>query len=368
MGQTLTALGIVLGAVVLLRWLFRASGFEGRLRGGRSGLRVVTSCALGPRQRIHVVEVESERLLVGATDRSVNLLRRLPPREAASSDEEIASPEGKENPPRTKGPLWSRLRRLTTSGAFFVLACAVILAATSAVAQESVTSPPSAPTLTIPIDVNAMTKPERISSTLEILALLTLLSVAPSILLMGTCFTRVVIVLALLRQAVGIQQLPPNQVLVGLAVAITLFVMAPVGRDIRDQALDPYVARQIDASTASVRAIAPVRNFLLAHTREKDLDLFVSLSDREPPEDPNTVSLAVLLPSYILSELRTAFEIGFTIFLPFLIVDLVIASMLISMQMIVLPPMLISLPFKIMLFVLVDGWNLVVHSLVSSLS
>ena len=218
----------------------------------------------------------------------------------------------------------------------------------------------------LPDLVGAATEPERISSTLELLLLLTLFSVAPSVLLMATCFTRVVIVLALLRQALGVAQLPPNQVIIGLALAITVFAMAPIGAKIEREALNPYVASEIEAPVALERAASTVRGFLLRHTRERDLALFVSLSD-SAPESREDVALFTLLPSFMLSEIRTAFEIGFTIFLPFLIVDLVIASMLILMQMIVLPPIVISLPFKLMLFVLLDGWNLVAGSLIDGL-
>lgn len=359
MGQTLIALGTVLCVIFLLRLLLRAGGLD-RRRPVRGRLRVLDTCALGARQRVHLVEIEGERLLLGATDGSVTLLRQLPARPPGAGAEEAGGPEAAPERGRALAALRAGLRR---AGASAGIALALLLLVPSLAGATD----PAGAAAAFPIDLGSATQPERISGTLEIVALITLLSVAPSILLMATCFTRVVIVLALLRQAIGIHQLPPNQILVGLALAITFFVMAPLGGQIQKQALDPYVAEEIEAPVAADRALGAVRGFLLRYTRTADLDLFVTMSGREPPGGPEDVSMVVLLPAYMISELRTAFEIGFTIFLPFMVVDLVIASMLISMQMIVLPPMLISLPFKLMLFVLLDGWNLVVGSLVQGL-
>ena len=341
MQTPLAALGLILTALAGLRAVLL------RMRpAGGDALRVVASCSLGPKQRLHVVEVAGERLLLGATDQNLRLLRRLP-----------AAPPVAEAEPTAPSKIGALLARVAPLLALIVVA---------AVAQ-----PAGAQTVDFGKllgDAGVATDPERISSTLEVVFVLTLLSVAPSILLMGTCFTRVVIVLALLRQALGVQQLPPNQVLVGLALAITLFVMAPLGDRIKQDALDPYLARSINASVAAERTSTELRGFLLEYTREKDLALFVSLSKSAPVATPNDVPLLTLLPAYMISELRTAFEIGFSIFLPFLVIDLVIASILISMQMIVLPPILISLPFKLVLFVLIDGWNLIVTSLVRGLA
>jgi flagellar biosynthetic protein FliP len=339
---------------VVLALLFALRFALGRVRSiHASAPRVLSTCALGGRQRLHVVEVEGERLLIGATDHSVSLLRRLP---RAAEDPAVAELRSEAPAAARRWPLAGLLARIAP-------AVLIAIAAGPAFAQG-----PAAPDLATALGgLGSAAQPERISSTLEILFLLTLVSVAPSILLMATCFTRVVIVLALLRQALGVQGLPPNQVLVGLALAITLFVMAPLGARLKAQALDPYVAREIDAGVATDRTTDTVRSFLLRYTRDKDLALFVELSKAEPPAKPEDVSMLTLLPAYMISELRTAFEIGFSIFLPFLVIDLVIASMLISMQMIVLPPVLISLPFKLVLFVLVDGWNLIVSSLVRGL-
>ncbi len=351
-----SALLVVLGAIALLRVVLQAAGGP-----RRRSLRVVESCALGARQRIHVVEVAGERLLVGSSEAGLTLLRRLPPGEPAPHEEdredrEIAEP--RRAAPRLAGTLRAWLRAGGVGGAALL---ATLVDPGAALAEEAL----SPATLSLALD--GATAPEGIASTLEILGLLTLVSVAPSILLMATCFTRIVIVFAFLRQAIGIQQLPPSQVLVGLAFFTTLFVMAPVGDRIRLAAYEPYVAREIDARTASARAVAPVRGFMLQHTRESDLDLFHEIAGRDEVAELEDVPITTLLPAYMISELRTAFEIGFMIYLPFLVVDLVIASMLISMGMIVLPPIVISLPFKLMLFVLLDGWNLVVASLVSGL-
>jgi len=347
--EPIGALAVVLAAVVAVRLGLRRLG--GGLGAGQPGaLRLEASCALGPRQRLHVVEVDGERLLVGATDHSVRLLRRLP----AAPPREAAAAAGAAR--RDTGRFRLRLGGLLALGAFALLGPAVAAAEPLAAAGP-----------TLALDLGAATGPERISGTLEIVALLTLLSVAPSILLIATCFTRVVIVLALLRQAIGVQGLPPNQVIVGLALAITLFVMAPLGERLQEQALEPYVSRAIAVEDAATRAGDIVRDFLLQYTREKDLALFVEISHSAPPAGPEDVSLFTLLPAYMISELRTAFEIGFSLFLPFLVIDLVVASLLISMQMIVLPPMIVSLPFKLMLFVLVDGWNLIVGALVRGL-
>jgi flagellar biosynthetic protein FliP len=190
--------------------------------------------------------------------------------------------------------------------------------------------------------------------------------VLPALVLSMTAFTRIVIVLAILRQALGTPQTPPNQVLIGLALFLTLFVMSPVMTRAYDEAVVPYMAGEQDAMTAAQNAIVPLREFMLDQVRETDIAMFAELSGQEPFAGPEEVPLAVLIPSFITSELKTAFQIGFLIFIPFLVIDLVVASVLMSMGMMMLSPMLISLPFKIMLFVLVDGWTLLVGTLAAS--
>lgn len=205
-----------------------------------------------------------------------------------------------------------------------------------------------------------------LSTGLQILILITILSLVPAILLMVTSFARIVIVLSFLRQAMATNQVPPNQVLLSLALFLTLFIMGPTLQEVHKTALQPYLDGQITSQAALQTAVGPIREFMLGQTREKDLALFVQLSGSQRPDTPSDLPLTVLIPSFMISELKTAFQIGFTLYLPFLIIDLVIASVLMSMGMLMLPPAMISLPFKILLFVLVDGWNLVTRSLVMS--
>lgn len=202
--------------------------------------------------------------------------------------------------------------------------------------------------------------------TIQLLALMTAITFLPASLLMMTAFTRIVIVLAILRQALGAGQAPPNQVLVGLALFLTLFVMAPVVERIRVESVEPYMAGTIDTTTALAQGVAPLKTFMLEQTRERDIAAFVDIAGGEGYERPEDVPLSVLVPSFVTSELKTAFQIGFLLFIPFVIIDLVVASVLMSMGMMMLSPVLISLPFKIMLFVLVDGWSLVMGSLAAS--
>ena len=201
---------------------------------------------------------------------------------------------------------------------------------------------------------------------LRILALLTILTVAPAILLTMTSFTRIVIVFSFLRQALGTQQSPPNQVMIALALFLTIFIMEPVWSRVHKDALQPYMAGEISQSAALDAALSPIRSFMFNHTRQKDLALFVKISNADRPTKRSDVSTFQLLPAFVLSELKTAFHMGFMIYVPFLVMDMVVASILMAMGMMMLPPVLISLPFKIMLFVLVDGWNLLVSSLVRS--
>ena len=201
---------------------------------------------------------------------------------------------------------------------------------------------------------------------IQLIALLTILSIAPSILIMMTSFTRIVVVLSLLRTALGTATAPPNSVIIALAMFLTAFVMGPVLQKSYDDGIKPLVANQIGVEEALQKASMPLRGFMQKNVREKDLKLFMDLSGLPPPPRPEDMSLRVLVPSFMISELKRAFEIGFLLFLPFLIIDLVVASVLMSMGMMMLPPVFISLPFKILLFILVDGWNLVCGSIVKS--
>lgn len=210
------------------------------------------------------------------------------------------------------------------------------------------------------------TTAQQTSTSLQILLLLTVLSIAPAILVLMTSFTRIIVVLSFVRNALGTQQLPPNQVLIGLALFLTLFVMFPTWNDLNTQALQPYLKNQISQTEALQKAEEPLRMFMFKQTREKDLQLFVELSKMERPKTYKDIPTYVLIPAFVISELKTAFQMGFAIFIPFMVIDMIVSSTLMSMGMMMLPPMMISLPFKLLLFVLVDGWHLVVQSLVTS--
>ncbi|MEX2032321.1 MAG: flagellar type III secretion system pore protein FliP [Dehalococcoidia bacterium] len=200
----------------------------------------------------------------------------------------------------------------------------------------------------------------------QLLLLLTTLSLAPALLIMVTSFTRIIIVLSLVRNAIGVPQLPPNQVLIGIGFLLTVFVMAPVWTTVNEHALQPYLSGEVSQSEAMDRAEGPLRTFMLAQTRESDLSLFVSMSQDTRPANVDEVPTYVVIPGFIVSELKTAFLMGFIVFIPFLIIDIVVSSALLSMGMMMLPPVVVSLPFKILLFVLVDGWGLIIGSLVRS--
>ncbi|MDO6656338.1 MULTISPECIES: flagellar type III secretion system pore protein FliP [Bacillales] len=207
---------------------------------------------------------------------------------------------------------------------------------------------------------------EDVSVTIQLVLLLTVLSLAPAILVLMTCFTRIVVVLSFVRSALATQSMPPNQVLVGLALFLTFFVMSPVLSEINSEALQPYINEEIGQEEALDAAELPIKEFMAGHTREKDLALFYKYAELEKPESIEDIRLTALVPAFAISELKTAFQIGFIIFIPFLIIDMVVASTLMAMGMMMLPPVMISLPFKILLFVLVDGWYLVVESLLLS--
>jgi flagellar biosynthetic protein FliP len=222
------------------------------------------------------------------------------------------------------------------------------------------------PIPTIKIGIGEAKEPGEVSVLIQILFLLTILSLAPAILVMMTSFTRLIVVFHFLRQAIGSQQMPPNQILIGLALFLTFFIMAPVWQNIRENALVPYTDKKISQGQAIEEALKPVRKFMFKQTREKDLALFIHLAKVPKPKNVEEVSTTVLLPAFMISELKTAFQIGFLLYLPFLVIDMVVSSVLLSMGMMMLPPMMLSLPLKLLLFVLVDGWYLIVGSMVKS--
>jgi flagellar biosynthetic protein FliP len=233
--------------------------------------------------------------------------------------------------------------------------------ATTTLGQDKVLPMPK-----LSVELGKSSKPEDVSVTLQILFLMTILSLAPAILIMTTAFTRIVVVLHFLRQAMGTQQIPPAQVLIGLAMFLTFFVMAPTWTRVNNEALQPYMQQKMTLQQAYDKGIVPMREFMMRQTREEDLALFVKMTNAEKPQSRDDVPLHALIPAYAISELRIGFQIGFMLFIPFLVIDMVISSILLSMGMMMLPPVLISLPFKILLFILVDGWHLVVRSLLES--
>ncbi len=220
------------------------------------------------------------------------------------------------------------------------------------------------PKLTLSVaDTN---KPGDVAVALQVLFLITILALAPSILIMVTSFVRIVIVMSFLRRALGTQTMPPDQIMVGLSLFLTLFIMMPVFTEINDKAIQPYLAQQIEFNEALGKAGKPVRNFMLRQVSEKDVALFVRISRMPPPKNIDDLPYEVIIPAFITSELKTGFIIGFILFIPFLVIDMIVASVLLSMGMMMLPPVMISMPFKIVLFVLVDGWHLIIRQMVTS--
>lgn len=215
------------------------------------------------------------------------------------------------------------------------------------------------------IDIFSSTDPASVSTSVKLLLLLTIFSLAPGILILMTSFARIVIVLSFVRSALATQQMPPNQVLIGLALFLTFFIMAPTFSEVYEQGLQPLFDEEITLDEAYENASAPLKDFMAQHTRQKDLALFLNYTQAETPETVQDIPLTTLVPAFAISELKTAFQMGFMIFIPFLIIDMAVASVLMSMGMMMLPPVMISLPFKILLFVLVDGWYLITQSLLS---
>lgn len=243
----------------------------------------------------------------------------------------------------------------------FIAVPVVLLAALPAWAQQS-----ALPDLSISVGGSELASNGSVSSSIKIVALLTLLSFAPAMILCMTCFTRIAVVLGMTRTAIGTASLPPNTVITGLALFLTFAIMGPVFQQSYDQGIKPYMEGQMEQSQAIDKAVAPLKAFLVRHAREKDLALFLQITKSEFPKDPSDVPFFVAVPGFILSELNTAFQIGFLIALPFLVLDMVVSSVLTSMSMITLPPVVISLPLKLMLFVIVDGWHLIISSLVKT--
>ena len=245
------------------------------------------------------------------------------------------------------------------TGISLILGLGLLMLSSTAMAQT-----PALPSLTL--SVGQADSPEKVSTLLQVLLLLTVLSLAPAIIIMMTSFTRFAIVLSLLRTALGTQQMPPTQIIVGLALLLTFFLMTPVFNQINKEALQPYLAEKISQQEALTKALKPIRAFMLKQTRKKDLSLFIDIAKLDKPKSYDEIPTIVLMSSFVISELKTAFQIGFIIYIPFLVIDMVVASVLLSMGMMMLPPFMVSLPFKLMLFVLIDGWNILIGSMIKS--
>lgn len=245
------------------------------------------------------------------------------------------------------------------TGLFFLLLAALVIIAAAGTAYAQ----PALPQIRIGLE--AADDPQEVAVSLQILALLTVLALAPSIIIMTTAFIRIVVVLSFTRSALALQQTPPNQVIIGLALFLTFFIMAPTWSEVNEQALQPYLAGELGNEEAFSAAAEPLKQFMYRQTRPRDLRLFMQLGEEPRPEELSDIPLHILVPAFVISELKTAFEMGFMLYVPFLVIDMIVASTLMAMGMMMLPPVMISLPFKIMLFVLVDGWNLVVSSIIS---
>ena len=218
----------------------------------------------------------------------------------------------------------------------------------------------------INVEVGTADSPQEVSTTLQIMALLTIVTIAPGILIMTTAFIRVVVIIGFLKNALGTQTVPSNQVILGLAMFLTFYIMAPYWSQANENGIQPYLNGQISVEEAIDNTVAPVREFMFRQTREADLALFVNLSEAERPNTQDDVSTFVLIPAFMISELKTAFQIGFMIYIPFIVIDMIVATTLMSMGMMMLPPVMISLPFKILLFVMIDGWHLLINSIIVS--
>ena len=241
---------------------------------------------------------------------------------------------------------------------FLICAVAVIFLANCAEAAPIIPN--------INVEVGTADNPEQVASTLQVIAVLTLATIAPGILIMTTSFVRIVVIIGFLRNALATQNVPPNQVIVSLAMFLTFYIMAPYWSQANDTGLQPYLAGQITQEEAITNVLAPMREFMFRQTRESDLALFVNLSEAERPETQEDVSTFVLIPAFMISELKTAFQIGFMLYVPFIVIDMIVATTLMSMGMMMLPPVMISLPFKILLFVMIDGWHLLIRSIIVS--
>jgi flagellar biosynthetic protein FliP len=254
------------------------------------------------------------------------------------------------------------MRYLLAMLAFALPFVAVMFLAHTVAAEDAVSD-----AMNMTINMGNLTEPKKVAGIVKVLLVMTSFTFLPGLLMVMTSFTRIIIVLSFVRKAISSQQMPPNQILIGLAMLVTFFVMAPVFTQINKEAIEPFMQEKIDQGEAFKRGVVPLKAFMAKQTREKDIALFYNIAKLERPESLDDVPAHILLPAFVVSELKTAFQMGFVVYLPFIVIDMVVASVLTSMGMFMLPPMMISVPFKIVLFVLVDGWHLIIQSLVSSI-
>jgi len=424
--RVLGALAAVIGLILLLRWCGRLFFPAAGARGSSRAVEVLGRSPVSPRQQVMLLRVGRRLIVVGDSGSQLSSLceitdpdevaamvgqlrderaapasrafvamfgrsrrRFAPPEEAPEQAPPLDDPEDEAPVASAREELSGLRERVRLLAQHFksslvlaILPAVIVLSATgSSAAQEKSAGPaeaasafttgtPTPPSQSTPFKLPDLTNRENVSSALQIIFLLTVLSLAPAILVMMTSFTRIIIVLSLLRQALGTQQLPPNQVLIGLSLFMTFLVMGPTWDRVNNEALKPYMDGQIDQTTALKSASGPVRDFMIkqikAGDNDDDVRLFTDAAGQPPPANWDEVRTMTLIPAFMLSELKTAFLLGFKIYLPFLIIDMVISTVLISMGMMMLPPVLISLPFKLLLFVLVNGWHLITASLIGS--
>jgi flagellar biosynthesis protein FliP len=333
--------------LVLLGGLYLVLRFlKGRIATRKGMIEMVHYQPIGPKKGVAVVKILKDYVALGIADGNISLLGRLNPADVEESMKQMDE-KRTETQSGIKGLFGGRIK-----GSFLrffpVVAAALLMLPSVSLAQPA----PSAPGFF------------GLSTPIELLFFLTLIAFLPALLVMTTCFTRIVIVLSFLRQALGTPQVPPTQVIVGLSLFVTFFVMSPVFDNIYTNAYIPYSKKEIKAEEALSKASDPLKEFMLKQTREKDLALFLKMSKSERPAKPMDLAMRVVVPAFAIGELKRAFEIGFLVFLPFLVIDMVVASILLSMGMMMLPPVMVSMPFKILLFVLVDGWGLLIGSLI----
>ena len=346
-------------------------------------LEVVDSLSLGGNRLLCLVRLGKSSVLLGVTDQNVSFLRDYTGQDVEEAgtagggqlprqDDSGARPEDSPDGGHASFVTFltdeykkARKRLFGKNMLFAVFLLVVLLTIPLPLAATCHAAPSDIPVPEINVLINGQSAQGGLGTALGILGMLTVLTLAPAILILTTSFTRIIIVFSFLRSGLGTQQAPPNQVLIGLSLMLTFFIMTPTWNAAYETAIEPYIDGSIGTQEAIAKASIPLKDFMLKETREKDLALFATLNSDSPPESPQDMTVFQVAPAFCISELRTAFEMGFMLYLPFLVVDMVVASTLMSMGMLMLPPILISLPFKLLLFILVDGWGIVAKSLVA---